>query len=162
MAIDLIRNLVKCFHNPQVMLQVPQRSYKIEPGLLTDHCGLKVPQHSTAWTFATRASANRCSVLSLRGSGNGKSSCHVWSVEGHGGLQSCHAILTQSCWPGQLKVLEMSLSRGSHQLFVYWPGIFVTFSTRLFCGLNCLVSDAHLGVRFLELWVSMFTMFPIP
>jgi hypothetical protein len=45
MAIDLIRNLVKCFHNPQVMLQVPQRSYKIEPGLLTDHCGLKVPQH---------------------------------------------------------------------------------------------------------------------
>lgn len=31
-------------HHP-VMLQVPQRSYKIEPGLLTDHCGLKVPQH---------------------------------------------------------------------------------------------------------------------
>ena len=135
MAIDLIRNLVKCFHNPQVMLQVPQRSYKIEPGLLTDHCGLKVPQHSTAWTFATRASANRCSVLSLRGSGNGKSSCHVWSVEGHGGLQSCHAILTQSCWPGQLKVLEMRfkvavinyLFIGLASLWYFQPAFFVVF-----------------------------------
>ena len=31
-------------HHP-VMIQVPQLSYKLEPGLLTEHCGLKVPQH---------------------------------------------------------------------------------------------------------------------
>lgn len=41
-------------HHP-VMLQVPQQSFKIEPGFVMDLCGLKVPHHFDCTNLCNRS-----------------------------------------------------------------------------------------------------------